>query len=162
MEDGSYVKNFLKLVASQAVTFFGGWVSTLANTAYAYAWYNSLIKPSFYPQRWMFFPIWAVSYFLMAYSLYLIWIDTEHKELKANAFAAFACQLILSTTWIYVFFGLNAPEPAISIIIAKLIALGITIKIFLPISKLAAYLLLPYVVWIIFVTTLNISIVVLN
>ena len=60
------------------------------------------------------------------------------------------------------FFGLHAPWAGVVVIILLLVCIIAAIRLFLPISKVAAYLLLPYVAWVGFATLLNLAVAMLN
>lgn len=96
----------------------------------------------------------------MGISLYLVWISKS--KLKQNALFLFFVQLGLNALWSILFFGLKNPNIAFIDIIALWVAIILTIKSFYPISKWAAYLLVPYLLWVSFATILNLSIIILN
>ena len=81
---------------------------------------------------------------------------------KANVIAIFAVQYVLNILWSFVFFSLRLPSLAFFVIIALWFAIIFTIINFYRISKPAAYLLLPYIVWVSFAGYLNYSIWQLN
>lgn len=162
MEAARNARNFPKLGLALLMSFATGWLGQLATTPNIPTWYAALEKPVFNPPNWVFAPVWSTLYIMMAFSLYLVWTDEKFDRSKASAYAAFAAQLILNTTWTFIFFGLNSPEIAIIIILSLIIAIIFTMKLFWPISRLATYLLIPYLAWVMFATLLNISIATLN
>lgn len=97
----------------------------------------------------------------MGLSLYLVWV-APYKKSKKLACTIFGLQLTLNALWSLVFFGLHAPWAGVVIIVLLLASIIATIRLFWPISKTAAYLLLPYVAWVSFAALLNIAIAVLN
>lgn len=125
-------------------------------------WYSTLNKPSFAPPNWIFGPVWTLLYFLMGVAFYLIWKQNQKKKTVKTAKLFFLTQLGLNFLWSPVFFGLKAPTLGLIIIFAMLILIGVTIKKFYPLSRLASYLLLPYLLWVSFATVLNAAIVILN
>lgn len=125
-------------------------------------WYAALEKPFFAPPNWVFGPVWTVLYALMGTSFYLIWIKGWKKKESRSARKYFLVQLALNAIWTPIFFGLQSPLLALLVIIAMVVATAVTIKKFYTLSPLAAYLLVPYLVWISFATLLNAAIVVLN
>jgi len=74
---------------------------------------------------------------------------------KANVIAIFAVQYVLNILWSFVFFGLHLPGLAFFVILALWLAIFWTIIAFYRISKPAAYLLLPYIIWVGFAGYLN-------
>jgi len=81
---------------------------------------------------------------------------------KENVMAIFALQLILNILWSVIFFGLKFPGLAFFEILMLWLAILYTIVNFYRISKLASYLLLPYIFWVTFAAILNFSIWMLN
>lgn len=118
-------------------------------------WYATLDKPVFSPPNWVFGPVWTILYLLMGISLYLVW---QKKKVPA----VFWVQLALNALWSVIFFGLKNPVLAMLDIAVLWVAIYLTIKSFYSISKIAAYLLLPYLIWVTFASILNLSIVILN
>ena len=118
-------------------------------------WYAGITKASFNPPNWIFLPAWTILFTLMGISLFLI-AEKGIKEKKVNAaIAFFAIQLILNIVWSLLFFGLKKPMFAFfEIILLWLAILGTIIK-FYPISKKAAWLLVPYLLWVSFAAILN-------
>lgn len=97
----------------------------------------------------------------MSVSLFLVWSHKPTKDTKP-ALVLFALQLALNFLWSFVFFYLHSPLLAFLVIIGLWLAIYQTIRSFGAINKLAAKLLLPYLMWVSFATLLNLAIVVLN
>lgn len=125
-------------------------------------WYATLEKPFFSPPNWIFGPIWTLLYFLMGISLYLIWQAKGTKITKQTALTYFGIQLFLNFLWSPLFFGLHATIFALIDILVLIYFVVRTILAFGKISKTAAGLLIPYLLWISFATLLTIAIVFLN
>lgn len=125
-------------------------------------WYVYLNKPFFAPPNWLFGPVWTLLYFLMGVSLYLIWKQGWKKKNIKDALTFFLIQLALNFMWTPIFFGLRAPLAGLVVIVAMWIFIVMTMKKFYAISKIACYLLVPYLLWVSFATLLNAAIVVLN
>ena len=124
-------------------------------------WYPTLHRPVWTPPDWVFGPIWNPLYLMMALSSWLIWRDSPWPDARP-ALLLFAIQLVLNALWSILFFGLHRPGPAFAEILLLLTMLVATIVAFLPLSFLAAWLLLPYAVWVIFASYLNFRIWQLN
>ncbi len=150
-----------KLIASIVLSFAAGGIGSLATSSNISTWYMTLEKAAFNPPNWVFGPVWSVLYLLMGISLYLVWTTVSTRS-KRSAFIAFGIQLALNTSWSLVFFGLHVLWVSIVIIVVLLGSISATIKLFHPISKQAAYLLVPYLLWVCFAATLNIAIALLN
>lgn len=125
-------------------------------------WYQALNKPLFSPPNWIFGPVWTILYFLMGVSAFLVW----EKGLRARgvkiALYYFLAQLILNFVWSLLFFGLHSPILAFLDIVGLWILIVLTIIKFFAISRVASYLLLPYILWVSFAAVLNFVIVILN
>lgn len=115
-------------------------------------WYAGLNKPFFSPPNWIFGPVWTVLYILMGISAYL------YKKVGPY----FLLQLALNFFWSVIFFYWRQPLLAFVGIIFLWIFIVLTIREFGKKSRLAAYLLLPYLAWVSFASVLNFSIVLLN
>lgn len=74
----------------------------------------------------------------------------------------YGAQLALNALWSLVFFGLHAPEAAIVVIVVLLVSILMAGRYFWSISRIAAFLLVPYIIWVGFATVLNVAIAVLN
>ncbi len=125
-------------------------------------WYIFLNKPAFSPPNWIFGPVWTVLYFLMGVAAYLIWIKSDSRKKIKTALNFFLAQLVFNFLWSLLFFGLHSPLLALVDIVILWQLIVVTMVSFYPLSKTAAYLLLPYLVWVSFATILNASIVILN
>jgi tryptophan-rich sensory protein len=127
-------------------------------------WYPKLEKPSYTPPSWVFAPVWTLLYAMMGLSLYLA--SQRHTEEDGGLWRAsrvlFGTQLALNALWSYVFFGRRAPGWALLEILFLWVAISATMLAFLKISRTAALLLLPYLLWSSFALVLNHSIWRLN
>lgn len=124
-------------------------------------WYATLNKPTFSPPNWVFGPAWTILYILMGISLYLA-VSGKRKGERIKAVRIFGIQLILNVLWSIIFFGMKNPTLAFVNVVALWIAIVLTIKSFHRINHLAAYLLIPYLLWVSFASLLNFFIVILN
>ena len=152
----------LKLIFSIVFVQLAGILGALFTATSIGTWYEMINKPVLNPPSWIFGPVWMVLYLLIGISLFLIWDKGVHKKHEKIAIEIFAIQLILNAIWSPIFFGLQNPGAAIIIIVLLWITIVATIVSFYKISKTAAYLLIPYLLWVSFATYLNYSIWVLN
>lgn len=156
------MKDFGKFLACLLGCMAVGVLSTPFTVAAIPTWYATLNKPFFSPPNWVFGPVWTVLYILMGISLFLIVRHgLSNKKIKI-ASIYFLAQLALNYIWTPIFFALKEPLLALFVIAAMWIVVLLTILKFYPLSKTAAYLLIPYLLWISFASVLNLSIVVLN
>lgn len=126
----------------------------------AMLWYNGLNKLIDVPG--VVFPIvWTILYILMGISLYLVVIAKRNMS-RPRAQKLFVVQLILNLLWSLIFFGLRLPLFALIEMIALLAFIIFYMRASYRVNKAAAYLMIPYVVWVCFALFLNLTIVVLN
>lgn len=124
-------------------------------------WYQYLNKPPFSPPNWIFGPVWIFLYFLMGLSVYLV-LNKRKNPARKKAIFFFIIQLILNFIWTPIFFGLYSAFFGLIDLVLLWIFVFYTIKYFYTISKIASYLLIPYMLWISFALILNLSIFLLN
>ena len=125
-------------------------------------WYAGLVKPLFNPPNWIFGPVWTTLYVLMGLAAYLVYEKGLRRNDVRKALAVFGGQLVLNALWSIVFFGAHQILGAAVLIVVLWAMILATILLFSRISKAAAYLLIPYILWVSFATVLNISLYVLN
>lgn len=156
------MNNPLKLFLSLLLPILAGFIGSLATTSAIPTWYALINKPFFSPPNWIFAPVWTTLYLLMGISFFLIWkLGTQNLAVK-QSLTLFLVHLILNALWSILFFGLHSPLLGLIDIIALIILLLIVIKKFYRFSRPAAYLLVPYLVWVAFATCLNAAIWYLN
>ncbi|MFH1390092.1 MAG: TspO/MBR family protein, partial [Candidatus Margulisiibacteriota bacterium] len=125
-------------------------------------WYAALNKPFFNPPNWLFGPVWTLLYLMMGLAAYLIWEKGwGSKEVKL-AFLPFALQLALNVAWSVVFFSLHSPWGAFIVIVFLWLLILETIIRFGKLSRPAAWLLVPYILWVSFASVLNLAVAILN
>ncbi|MFM1878568.1 MAG: hypothetical protein RLZZ241_1434 [Bacteroidota bacterium] len=139
-----------------------GGLSGYATASSVQTWYPQLNKPFFTPPNYLFGPVWSVLYILMGIAAGLVWARGLHHRWVKTALYYFGLQLLLNGSWSLVFFGLQNPTLALVVILAMLITIVLTIRGFRVVSKPAAWLMIPYLLWVSFATILNLSFVVLN
>ena len=122
--------------------------------------YKYLDKPPLAPPSILFPIVWTILFILMGISSYLIY-ESDSKN-KQKALLIYGIQLLVNFTWPIFFFVLNYRLIALFIIITLLILIIIMIIKFYNINKLAAYLQIPYLLWVAFATYLNFGFYILN
>ncbi|MGZ8416769.1 MAG: TspO/MBR family protein [Methyloceanibacter sp.] len=125
-------------------------------------WYATLTKPGFTPPNSAFPIAWAILYTLTAISAWLASRVPNKESDKKLAFAWFFVQLALGVLWSVAFFWMHSPGAGLCVIMAFLVAIAITIVFFDRLSRLAAVLLIPLLLWVCFATGLNSAIWLLN
>ena len=152
-----------KLVGSVLLCEAAGGIGSIFTRDSLKEWYPSLKKPSFTPPGWVFGPVWTSLYALMGASFYVAERQQEEgsNEPKASR-VLFGVQLVLNVLWSYVFFGRRSPSWALVEIVVLWAAIVATTVTFWRISRTAALLMLPYLLWTSFATLLNYKIWSLN
>lgn len=153
--------NLLSLIIAILIPLAVGFLSSFLSRSGMEA-YQSLIKPAFSPPGWIFAPVWTVLYILMGIASYRIWrLGPENPEVR-SALKSYAMQLALNFLWSILFFGLGLRFLAFIDIILLLIFILITTIQFYRLDKPAAYLMIPYILWVSFAAVLNYTIWQLN
>lgn len=125
------------------------------------AWYEQLVKPAWTPPGWVFGPVWTVLYGAMAVAAWFVWKDHGFGGARL-ALGLFLVQLALNLAWSWLFFGEQRIGLALVDIAALLLAILLTMIAFWRRRRLAAILLVPYLLWVIFASMLNFEIWRLN
>lgn len=148
--------NYKKLFFFILITLLFGFIGSLfvnTNT------YQNLIKPNISPPTFVFPIVWTILYLLMGISLYLV---SEEYGNKIKYYLIYLIQLIVNILWPILFFKFNLFGLSFLWILLLLVLVIIMIKNFYQISRKAAYLQIPYLIWLIFASYLNFSIFLLN
>ncbi len=153
---------FLKFVVSIIICQLAGVIGSVFTVNNIASWYLDLNKPLLNPPNWVFGPVWITLYFLMGISLFLVWKKGLTSRFNRNAFILFIIQLVFNASWSIVFFGMHQLLLSVFVIIILWLLIFINIVQFGKISRSAAYLLMPYILWVSFASYLNISIYILN
>jgi translocator protein len=155
-------QDVLRLFFSLAACFSAGFIGSIFTGDSVRSWYPLLLKPSFTPPSWLMAPVWFLLYILMGISAFLIWRKGVRDFQVKESMIIFVIQLLLNILWSYAFFGLRSPLYGLIVIVPLWTAILLTIINFHRISKTAAFLLIPYSVWISYATVLNFAIYILN
>ncbi|GAB4515109.1 MAG: tryptophan-rich sensory protein [Roseibium sp.] len=122
------------------------------------AWYEELRKPVFNPPGWVFGPVWAVLYVLIAISGW----RTFSRVPRSRVMGVWAAQLALNWAWTPVFFVAHQVWAAFAVLVLMLVLILNFIAGTWRQDKVASVLFLPYAAWVGFAGLLNLSIAVLN
>jgi translocator protein len=152
----------VKGIASVVICEAAGILGSIFTTPKIATWYQTLMLPGFAPPSWVFGPVWITLYFLMGVGLFLVLREGQSGVPVRLAVYIFAVQLALNVLWSFLFFGLESPLLGLVGIIILWSTILLTIREFYRISKPAAYLLIPYIVWVSVAAALNYAIWILN
>ncbi len=148
-----------------ALVVFGGANFIAASSGAVFKpgdWYESLNFPSWRPPNWLFPIAWTALYIMIAVAGWLVWRDGGGLQGAAVPLAVYAVQLVLNGLWSGIFFGLKRLDWALYELALLWGAIVGCIILFLPISSLAAYLMVPYLAWVSFAGVLNLTMLRLN
>ena len=121
--------------------------------------YGDMVKPPLSPPSYIFPIVWTILYILMGISYFIAAKDKENdKELNQ----IYILQLLVNFFWPIIFFVLKMYFTAFLWIILLLILVIVMIKELLKNNKISGYLQIPYLIWLLFATYLNIGIFLLN
>ncbi len=150
--------NIRKLIVSILIpVILGGIVGLLTSAGDNY---KDLIQPSFAPPSILFPIVWTILYILMGISSYII--SESNSYLKNEALFIYYVQLVVNLLWSFIFFTLGWYFVAFIWIIFLIVLVILMIKRFYSISKFSAFIQIPYLLWLIFASILNLSIFILN
>ncbi len=107
------------------------------------SWYPSLAQPFGTPPNWVFAPVWTALYVLMGVAGWLVWRRCG----AARPVRLWGWQLAANALWTPFFFGLHNPPLALAEILVLLALIVTTIRSFMRVRRLAAWLMLPYLAW---------------
>ncbi|TSD66022.1 tryptophan-rich sensory protein [Inquilinus sp. KBS0705] len=144
------------------ITFCIGGVASVVTRPQIASWYITLTKPTYNPPNWAFPIAWSILYFLIGTAAYMVWKRRNNSTTYATARIIYFVQLLLNFSWSIVFFGMHQIFAALCIIIMLLVVIILNIAWFGRFSKPAAWLLVPYILWVGFASLLNLSIYILN
>ena len=158
-EPGGFRK-WLGLVLWIAVAFVPSAMSVFVQPG---AWYAGLERPAWTPPSWVFGPVWTVLYLLMGIAAWRVWLTGGFEDRRSRvALMVFLVHLLFNAAWTWLFFGRHMIEAAAVEIMILWIMIAVLTVLFWRRDRIAGGLLVPYVLWVAYATTLNIGFAVLN
>lgn len=137
------------LLAVAATALVGSWFGPGA-------WYAALNKPSWTPPNWIFAPVWTLLYLAIAVAGWLVWRQPSAR--RPMLLTLWSLQLIFNGAWSWLFFGLRAPGLALIDIGLLLCVIIFFVAAARARSPVAAWLFVPYGLWVAFASALNFAI----
>jgi tryptophan-rich sensory protein len=123
------------------------------------AWFNSLIKPAFYPPNYLFSVMWTILYLMLAVALYLVLIKNTNNK---KVLQLFVINGVLNVLWNLVFFRFHSAFFGVLVLVVLIIFAYFLVKEVYEKNKVSFYLTVPYFLWLFFAFLLNYSIYFLN
>lgn len=136
-----------ELIFLLIIVNFVGFIGSLYMTPETMMWYHQLPNSPLTPPDWAFGPIWGILFFLMALSMFWVWGRASPRW--------FSIQLLANMLWSFCFFFLRSPLLSLFSLLFLIFALFMNIRVFLKVSKIAGWLLLPTFLWSLFALYLN-------
>jgi benzodiazapine receptor len=124
-------------------------------------WYKALVKPWWCPPNFVFPLVWTILFAMMAVSGWLIWHRAPAESLVL-AMTIYGVQLVLNALWSALFFGMRRMRWALVDVAFLWLSIVAMIVIFWPLGRLAALLMVPYLVWVTIASGLNFAMIRLN
>ena len=154
------MKKVLPVIMFMALCLFAGYVSRLLQASSLVDWYPMLIKSPLTPPDAAFPIVWAVLYVLMGLTAGILW--GQRSVYSRLLFTLFSLQLLLNALWSLCFFYMTSPLMGLVIIlIMDMLALLYVAGCFI-VNRVAGWLMVPYMLWLLFATYLNGFIAVYN
>jgi len=147
----SLLSQAVGLLGWVSLAFAAGAVGAIASVDAA-SFYGQLSKPSWAPPASIFGPVWTALYALMAIAAWLVWRSPGP---KAIALALFVAQLAANALWSWLFFSWRSGPAAAAEVLVLLALIVATVAAFWHRNRLAAFLLLPYLLWVSFASVLT-------
>jgi tryptophan-rich sensory protein len=155
-DDRSSLRTFVETLGFVvAINAAGAGAGLLAGSGGESDWYQSLEKPSFNPPSWVFGPVWTALYTMMGISLSILWRARDRTTAATPALRLFTIQLLMNLAWSFLFFRWQNPRAAFVEILVLNAVILLTILAAWRVSKTAALLLVPYLLWSTFAAVLN-------
>ncbi len=142
------------LVTVPLLVFLGFLSGRMSNSGSENHWFAALIKPGLFPPGWVFGAVWTVLYILLGFVLATL-IHARGAKGRGLALGLFGFQMILNLLWSPLFFGAHQVSLALILMLVLLVFAGATAYAVSHIRKTAAWLMAPYLVWLILATILN-------
>ena len=147
----------IKRIIYSLLPIIGGTIVGLITSGYMN--YTDIVKPPLSPPGIVFPIVWTILYILMGISYFIATKDNnDSKELDQ----IYLLQLLVNFLWPIIFFILRMYFTAFLWIILLIILVIVMIKELLKVNKLSGYLQIPYLIWLLFATYLNLGITLLN
>jgi translocator protein len=155
-------REIYSLLAFLGITYMAAIIGNAGMMRGLDQWYRGLEKPGFNPPDYLFGPVWTLLYTTMGIAAFLVYEQGWNKQQVRRALTFYFIQLGLNALWPIAFFGLRSTVLGLINIVLLWVAIMVTIGWFYTVSKKAAYLMIPYILWVTFAMILNFSLWNLN
>lgn len=149
------------LVAVPLVLLLGLGSGVLAGSSGESRWFAALVKPAFQPPDAAFGIVWPILYAMMGVAIAIV-LNARGSRWRGLGVALFVFQLLANLIWSPLFFAAHQVTAASWWILLILMLVAATTWVFARIRPAAAWLMAPYLVWLVFAAALNFEIDRLN
>ena len=153
-------RTFLSVLKFVVASLLMGYVSSLLQRESLLTWYPTLNKSALTPPGNVFAVVWGVLYILMGISAGLLW--GRRTSASWVLVLIFVLQLFLNILWSFCFFYMQLPLLALVVLIALFLTVAAYTVGCYGQNRLAAFLNVPYLLWLLFAAYLNGYVVVFN
>lgn len=150
----------ISIIIAEGVGLLSGFIGM--SGMFKYGGYAKFNKPSFSPPGWVFPIVWTILFLLMAIAAYRIWLQGKQGQDVKKSLVLYTIQLILNFLWTIIFFRFRLYGVAFFELLILLVFIVMTAFEFAKTDKAAAYLMVPYILWVSFAGVLNYAIWMLN
>ena len=154
------MKRLLPILQFVVISFVVGYLSRVLQGTSMETWYPGLVKSSLTPPGYIFSLVWGVLYLLMGISAGIVW--SARTVYSWVLTVLFAVQLLLNLAWSFAFFWMRSPVAGIVVLALLLACVAFYVIGCYNQSRVAAYLNIPYLMWLVFALYLNSYIVMSN
>lgn len=145
------------ILIAETVGFLSGWLSREGMRVYS----ETVTQPPLSPPMWLFPVVWVILYALMGISAAIIWLSPE-SDTRRRGLNLFVAQLVVNFFWSLIFFNLQAFGLAFLWLVLLLGLVAWMTVTFYQVKPLAAWLQIPYLLWLMFAAYLNFGVWALN
>ncbi len=146
-----YLSYFIIPIVAVLVSAIGGRLTTSS----VRTWYKTIRKPRWTPPGSVIGAVWTVLYILAALSALLVWNLPDGAPVPLAVASLFVLNAVVNVAWSWVFFSRHRIGPAIWVCLFLDLTIVLLIWLIAPLSPLAAWLLVPYAIWVTFASYLN-------
>jgi tryptophan-rich sensory protein len=151
-----------RLLLCLAICLGIGVLGSLSTKPEIAGWYAGIAKPFWTPPPVVFPIAWTTLYILMAIAFWRLWDRTAPSMERGRAMILFGIQLALNAAWSPAFFGWHGIRTGLVIIVLMAVTIAATILSASRVDRIAAWLLVPYLCWVLYASTINAGVVALN
>lgn len=153
--------SILTLIGMVGLSLAIGALGSLVTLDQIPTWYATITKPSWTPPNWVFGPVWTTLYVLMGVAAFLV-AQSKRKIGKVVALWVFVAHLVVNLLWSVAFFGLHELGLATGVIALLIAMIVLLMRLYVPYSRAAVLLMVPYLLWTLYAASLTVGVWVLN